>query len=252
MVRNKKILWMIVLSVFCFLSSKNVYAEEYYTNGYGVSFDRAQYDFFTEFFYDGYQAYMTQEMLDEYDGFDFENTVIEKTGLCPNQTHINPGNQVSPQDFPYLDTYAKEIKMAKACNSFFCRVSCTVTWHGTPTVQSHDVIGAYLNGPTRFSTPATMYTSSNGSGYETDIVYDTDGYGAVVDIPNASDIIVSQSFSYTGTGLIFMSYQHAVSTVTLNEAKSFSIGLAGYGNVFIYPSNIGDSYDQMGGVYMTV
>ena len=62
---------MIVLSVFCFLSSKNVYAEDYYTNGYGVTFDRSQYDFFTEFFYDGYQALMTQAMFDEYDGFDF-------------------------------------------------------------------------------------------------------------------------------------------------------------------------------------
>ena len=252
MVRNKKILLMIVLSVFCFLSSKNVYAEDYYTNGYGVSFDRSQYDFFTDFFYDGYQDLMTQAMFEEYDEFDFENTVIEKVSYCPNQAHFNPGNQLSPQDFPYLDTYAKELSMAKACNAVFCRVSLTVTWHGTPIVQSHDVIGSYISGPTRFSTPITTYESSNGSGHETDMVYDTDGYGAVVAIPNASDIIVSQSFAYTGHGLIYMSYQHAVSTVSLDNAKSFTIGLAGLGNVFIYPSAIADCYDQMGGVYMTV
>lgn len=252
MIRNKKILLIIVLSVFCFLSSKNVYAEAYYTNVYGVTFDRSQYDFFTEFFYDGYQALMTQAMFDEYDGFDFENTVIEKVSYCPNQTHLNPGNQIFPQDYPYLDTYAKEISMGKACNPAFCRVSCNVVWHGTPIVQSYDVMGSYISGPTRITTPITSYSSSAGDGYQTDMVYDTDCYGAVIAIPNAPDIIVSQSFSFTGHGQIFMSYQHAVETISLNDAKSFSIGLAGLGNVFIYSSTIANKFDQMGGVYMTV
>ena len=251
----RKVLMIMVLTMTMLFSYQVVFAEEeyYYTNPNGVSFTREAYDFFSEFFYEGYQAHMTQAMFDEYvnEGFDFANTEITKVGLCMNPNPVTIGNQASPQDLTYYATYGKSIEMGQACG-ILCRVSAVVTWHGVPACQSHDVMGAYLNGPTRISTPSTMYTSSAGSGFEDAIVYDTNGYGAVISVPNAGDIVVSQSIAYTGHGLIFMSYQHAVSTVSLSNAQNFTIGLAGYGNVFIFPSSIGDQYDQMNGVYMTV
>jgi len=243
----KKILLAVVFICTLLLSQKNVYAEEYYyVNDNGVSFTKAAYDFFGEFFYDGFQRYMTQDLFDQFveEGFDFENTVIEKASSILKQ----PGNT---RDIPFYDTQSRSIDMSKACG-IVCRVSSTVIWHGTPIVQDYDVMGAYITGPTRITTPVTFINSSQGSDQPAAIVYDTDGYGAVLPVHNASDMIITQSFAYTGNGLIFMSHQHATSQISLTNAQLFTIGLSGYGNVFNFYGAATNVYDQMNGVYLTV
>ena len=247
-------LFVFIFAAAVMLIQKPVYAEEYfYTNNNGVSFTEAEYNFFTNFFYEGYQKYMTQAMFDEYieAGIDFENAEIDKVGMCVNSAPNSMRNEEMMRDLTYYDTYSKSIEMGRTCG-ILCRVSSVVVWHGIPEVQSYDLMGSYLDGPTRISTPTTMVSSSAGGSFEDAMVYDTDGYGAVISLPNEDDIIVSQSFAYTGNGLIFMSYQHSLTNVTLQEAQSFTIGLSGYGHVFIFDSSVSYMFDDMNGVYMTV
>lgn len=254
MKREIKSLCVFIFAVALMLIYKPVNAEEYfYTNDNGVSFTEAEYNFFTNFFYEGYQKYMTQAMFDEYidAGIDFENAEIDKVGMCVNSAPNSMRREEMTRDFTYLDTYSKSIEMGRTCG-ILCRVSSVVNWHGTPTVQSHDVMGSYIDGPTRISTPTTIISSSAGGDFEDAIVYDTNGYGAVISLPDEDDIVVSQSFAYTGNGVIFMSYQHALTDISLQDAQLFSIGLSGYGNVFIFDSSISYIYDGMNGLYMMV
>ena len=246
--KNKiKFALMVVFMFTLFFIQKPVHAEEYYyTNENGVAFTKEAYDFFSRFVYEGYQKYVTQDEFNEYieAGIDFENATIEKVGLCSNPTGNN-------RDIPYFDTISRRIEMSKTCG-ILCRVNCTVTWHGTPIVQAYDVIGAYLTGPTRLSTPTTIVSSSADSTNTEALVYDTDGFGAVIAVHDASDMVISQSFTYSGHGLIFMSHQHATSNISLANAQLFTIGLSGYGNVFNFYGAATNVYDQMNGVYLTV
>ena len=244
-------LCLVVVILGLFLYYKPVYAEEYFRNQYGVSFTREAYDFFTELFYDGYQNLMTQEMYDEYEGFDFVNDEIEKVSLCVNDMPISMRDTVSPQDLTHFANYSRSLDLAKVCGAL-CRAALVVTWLGEPSVKSYDLAGAYLSGPTRISTPATTYSSTLESGLPSAMVYEDDGFGAVVPVPDGENIRVSQSFAYTGHGVIFMTHQHAVENISLTNAQSFTIGLSGYGNVFQFYGGAVDKYDQMNGVYITV
>ena len=49
------------------------------------------------------------------------------------------------------------------------------------------------------------------------------------------------------------SYQHAQSSVTLNESKNYDFSTNGYGGVIRFRSStVAEKYDQMGGVSVTL
>ena len=237
-----------------FLGS-NVYAEEiYYTNSKGVSFTKEQYDFYTYLTHDGYQEQVTQEMLDEIAGQDLDSLDVKVVRLCPNEQKSQLRSTYNTQDDRLkVETSAKSLSMAKYCTPYYCRVLSELEWLGEPNSKSYDLMGAYLDGPTRLAVPTTSVVTTSGSKPEETIKYDTNGFGAVIKLPNESDPpLISQSFMYSGTGVIFVSYQHAMSSISLADAQLFNIGLIGYGSVFDFYGVAADIYDQMPGVYMTV
>ena len=234
------------LFVAFILMGHKVYAEEiYYTNSKGVSFTKEQYDFYTYLTHDGFQEHVTQDMLDEIATADLSTIKVKKVGICPNPTR---------DDNLYVITSAKSLEMSNYCSGGYCRIYSTVEWFGEPTVKSYDLYGAYFDGNvSMIASPMTMASSSDYFSDSVTIVYDTNGFGAVLQVPTTGDdIYFDISFLYSGTGTIFVSYQHAMSPITLANAQLFNIDLIGYGGVFDFYGAAVGVYDQMPGVHMDV
>ena len=241
----KKIVGVIVLFLI-FSIGKNVCAKEYYyTNKNGVSFTKEQYDFYTYLTHDGYQEYVTQEMLDEIKNDDLSTIQKKVIRLCPIESNRRDNST-------FVSTSAKTLSMGQYCSSINCRVFCELEWLGEPNVKSHDIMGSYLSGPTRLTVPSTTVSSSLFSGTHETVVYDTDGFGALIQVPNGDDIFIDQTYVYSGTGTIFYTYQHAMSGISYSNAQLFTIGLGGYGNVLDFYGAALGVYDDMPGVYMDV
>ena len=242
---------LIIIIMVTVLIGKNIYAEEFfYTNRQGVSFTKEQYDFFKTTFHEGFQEIVTQEMIDKLAGVDLSTIEVQKVGICP-MTDYNASKRVNPRrdDNLFIDTYAKSLEMSNLCFAGDCYVFATVEWHGEPTVKSLDLLGVYLTGTvTRESTPMTMISSSEGCDGEETVKYTSSGFGAVVQLIDGDDIFIDQSFRYSGTGTIFYSYQHAMSTISLSDAQLFNTALIGYGSVFDFYGNAVGVYDEMPGV----
>ena len=244
---------MILLFVVVAFACKNVYAEEiYYTNHLGVSFTREQYDFYTYLAHDGYQEQVTQDMLDEIAGQNLDDLDVEVIRMCSmQQATLGNVNHVQ-DDNTFFTTSAKSISMSKYCLPSHCRILSEVEWFGEPNVKSHDVIGSYLDGPTLMGSPIVYVSTEVTDASEETIKYETDGFGAVVVIPEGEEAFIDMTFAYLGTGTIFVSYQHAMEPITLANSQLFHIDPIGYGNVFDFYGAAVDVYDGMPGLHMDV
>ena len=218
--------------------------EVYYTNKYNVSFSEEEYNYFTEIYWDGVQKHLTQDFVDLYAGEDFENMTIEKRSLCQKRSEPT-------RDNTYAGTYYDEITISKSCG-ILCRVNTSANWLGEPSVKSHDVMGSLLSGPTRLGNPGTIIIGDNDSTPPDAVVYDTDGFGAVFKLPDAESISILQTFTYTGNGFVFATYQHALTPINLAHAQEFNIDISGYGSVLQFYGNAFGVYDAGPGVYITV
>ena len=67
---------------------------------------------------------------------------------------------------------------------------------------------------------------------------------------SGSNIVFNQTFTVSGSGRVYASYQHAKSSVSQADSKSFSISSSGLGNVFYFSSlNIRNKYDTLNIVF---
>lgn len=238
---SKILLFTFVTAASLFINIKNVNAqtESFYTNDKGVQFTEDQYNFITRFYWDGYQNYMTQEMLDDLSDIDFANVEVEKVSYCP----IERGTFVSSQ--------YKSLTIGRACGAL-CRVSVSAEWFVKPSIKSYDVMGMYLDGPTRNGTPTTIIAGDGEGSFEETIKYENDGFGAVIKLPNAEKIVITQSMVYNGSGRIYASYQHAMENISFANAQKFNIEFGGYGGVFEFYGGAYGVYDQFPGVDINV
>ena len=58
----------------------------------------------------------------------------------------------------------------------------------------------------------------------------------------------TQEYDVKGTGILYASYQHAMSTISLPSSKCYTVNFGGYGGVFDFYGNAYGVYDQMAGV----
>lgn len=244
------LLLLVVISFF----GKNVFAEEiYYTNSSGVAFTKEEYDFYTDLAYDGYQERVTEEMLNEIKGKDKDSLNVNVVRMCLKDK--NDGIMTTQNDDNlFIETSAKSLSLSKYCTPFFCRAIAVLEWLGEPTVKSYDAMGAFIDGPTRLTEPDTVLTTDTNL-YRAEFVhYEDDGFGALIKLPEEHDdnMIIDQSFMFEGSGMIFMTYQHAKNTISLNDASQFDIDFAGFGNVFYFYGIADKIYDDLPGVYMHV
>ena len=248
----KKALKVLVI-VVCFsviLGTKSVNAKEVaYTNEKGFEFTQDEYNFFTKVYGQKFvQKYLDQDIYNQFPDTDFANAEVVTKVYSTNESRQNPS-----KDSPYFSSPAKSLQISKYCTSILCKIYVTATWLGDPTVKSYDDIGVYLDGPSRLGTATTVAYSDLTNNYAANTKYQTEGFGASVLLPQTgNDIIVLQTFNYTGTGTIYASYQHAMLNTTLAVAQSFNISDIGYGGVFDFYNNADLVYDNMNGVDLDV
>lgn len=246
---KKRIMLFMVICFCSIIGIRNVSAKEvYYTNEKGFEFSEDEYTFFKKVYGEKLvQKYFDESLYNDYAGIDFANTEVQTKKYTTNESR-----QPLLRDSPYYSTPAKSIQISNVCTSIMCKISITATWLGDPTVKSYDDIGACLVGVSRLGSAITYAYSDSNSNFAAATKYDSNGYGASVLLPQGNDIVITQTFNYTGHGTVYASYQHAMSTSSLTIAQKFNIDIIGYGNVFGFYDEAEDIYDAMNGVNLVV
>ena len=229
-----KIIFLMGISIFLI---PEVFAKDiYYTNINDVSMAKNEYDFIGDFYWEGYQKYITETEYNNLQQLDLFGRKIEKKSVSTIQTR---GSSVTEK--------LRTLTIAKACNSN-CSISLVARWNGTPFVKSYDVIGARLNNVSLMSTPIVQVTGTNYSKTYTNHKQFNNGYGTSILLPNNNNLIVSSSFIVSKGGTVFGSYQHAMSNTSEYVSHQYNIGVGGFGNVFNFFGSAASIYDGANGV----
>ena len=237
----KKIILVLVLFMF----GSIVYAEECtYHNSVGVDMDCNLYNELLNYYTNTFLEFMPQS---EYESIKDNN---------PDDIVVSTNREKLPELFSrdaYYATSFKEIRIVK--NGSF--VTITLNWLQNPSVRSYDVFavrlstGVSINGTIAFrqisynggnaiiSTTGSKQTFSNGQGVS-------------FKLSTYSDLESSLTFYISGGGILYSSYQHATSSVTLNQSKNYTISSLGYGNTTLFANSVAGKYDGMAGVYIPV
>ena len=250
----KKLVFLLV-GIIVSLNVINVNADEiFYTNANGVSMTEAQYDFFGEFYWDGYQEYVTEAQFNKFLTRGYFNSTIEKVEYDEEliaSSNIHLGDEIQGTTH---ETTAKKLTISKACSGSICDIATTLKWKGTPNVKSYDVIGALLyNGVTLYTEPSTTLTYSGGTLFYGDEYYVGGGFGTSVKLQTSStNMRITQDFEVTGTGTIYASYQHATSNISKSTSQLYNVAYGGYGGVFHFYGAAVGVFDGMGGVNISI
>lgn len=237
----KKIVYILVLFMFGSL----VYAEECtYHNSVGVDMDCSLRNELLNYYSEGFLEFMPQSEYDSIKNNDPDDIVVS--------THREELVETLLRGTYYATTY-KEIRITKNGNF----VTVTLNWLQNPSVRSYDVLAvrlssgvsingtigfrqiSYNNGVPVVSTTGSKQTFSNGQGVS-------------FKLSNYSDLESGVTFYINGSGNIYSSYQHATTSVTLNQSKNYTLSSLGYGNTTLFASSVANKYDGMGGVNMSV
>jgi hypothetical protein len=188
----------------------------------------------------------TERELTEEEYDNYENTRTNLNGNCS------------------YETAAKKLFFVVIGGNSYNYASLTATWKYIPTTRSYDVIGLrgvgfdfrdgsqngtqiyVLNG--NYNMISYHWNGSNTNTFN-------NGAGISMNIVNSSisalQLEIESDIQDTVLNpIIFASYQHATSNLSLANSMNYTLG-NGLGNVFVYPSNISSHYDGMGGVYLS-
>lgn len=222
------------------MSTYNVYASKsYYTNTFGVSLTKEEYEFLTKMYWDGYQSLMTVSDYQEFQDSKVMDGEIDFKEIKSNEEPITRATSFS--------SGSKTLKIFKSCTSD-CTISVTLTWDSQPTVRSYDVIGSYLDGTTLKNTPSTTIVTSGVSQVVNDLKTANNGIGSSFMIPFGSNIVINQIYRVAKQGHVYASYQHATIASTLAKSKDYTFSKSGYGKVFNFSAGSRNIYDGMNGV----
>lgn len=243
-----KIIKICLIAFTTIVMCNKVFANEiYYTNNNGVIFTEEEYDFLTKMYWDGCQELFTQK-----DYEDFVNSKIIEGEFQSVEASFNDNIFIRPLSENSAETNSKIIKLSTSCQSD-CTVSVTVTWKTLPNTRSYDVIGARLSGNKLIDVDSTKAISTTKTNRSSEIKKLDNGFGVSVLLPNTgTTFIINQSYTVTKGGIIYASYQHAKSSISLANSKNYTISDQGYGGVFKFSGTASNVYDQMRGVSLTV
>ena len=243
---KKKIMKLLFVAVVMLGINTTVYAKEdvYYTTPNGIELTQKEYDFLTQYYWEGYPDIMTKQQYSE-----FANSDLLTRQLIVKTVKIPTGD--AGKGTVHGTTY-KTLRISAACDSTSCSVNLNAEWHYDPVTRSYDVIGVYLSGVSGTHGQTYVYSTS-GVTYYSNLKTAYNGIGNSVKLPNSgSNIIVNMSLNTSRGGVIYGSYQHAMSNISLANSKLYNFSLGGYGNVFSFYGAATGVYDGMGGVDITV
>lgn len=241
-----KFMWGILI-MFCMIGF-NVNALEnkeiYYKNKNGVQFTKNEYDFISEFYFDGYQEYMT---LENYQSLKKANIMTELiTKIVYNNNEIQPLTEVSYQ------SASKKLVLSYVCTSR-CYASFQASWLTVANTRSYDLIGAYS--PTAndlvLENSSMIYSGKSVSPVEKNST--ANGISATFMLPNTdAKYVFTLDFNVPVGTKVYASYQHAKKSISLANSRKYTFASSGYGGVFRFDTSVSDYYDAMGGVTATI
>lgn len=231
----------VIFGIGFIIALPNVSAAEYYKNDNGVTLSKEEYDFLSYMFWDGCQSLMTKVDYEKFINSDIMN------GELDSKIYNEPMTRATS-----IENNNRTFKISKSCTTN-CLISVTLTWKNNPTVKSHDVMGAYLDGTSLQNTPTTMILTSNGSTKITDLKKANNGFGVSMLLPKSgNNIVINQNFRVSKGGTVYASYQHAMQNITLGDSKNYTFSKAGYGQVFKFSGTAASVYDRFNGVNISV
>lgn len=236
----KKILIFVIMLCISIIDV-NASTDIYYTNNNNVTFTEKQYNFFSKMYYEGYQKYMTQE--------DFNLFSIEEMNPSLVETVYIEDRCLSRASF--INDSNKTLKISKVSISNESNITILASWNNNPSVKSYDVIGARLVNTSLLNTPVTKVINSSGSKSYSVNVSSNNGFGSSI-LLSGNNIKITQTFRVSNGGTVYGSYQHAMSNISLDNSKKYTISPYGYGNVFAFTGTAANVYDQMSGVSINV
>ena len=248
---RKRLLGVMIIALSLF--SINVKADAYYKNETGLELTEFQYKVLVDMFSEEKIEEFTEE---DYDALHVERMIEGKYKYkveefeAPEESY--PGGLV-----PYVfhETPSKKLTMAVFDHGDSCTISLTVSWKKSPVVASYDVIGIRVAN-------SMIYDDTNSFDAKMDGKVTTSYARAVKTELGLADVFkITNGISYasldtrvrkTNNGVVYGSYQHATKAITLTNASNFTFAGTGYGSVFLWPSSIKGTYDNMSGVYDTL
>lgn len=220
----------------------NVSAKDiYYTNNNGVSFNKEEFDFLGNFFWNGVQDLLSKE--------DYQNFIL--SDIMNGDIEIETYHEIMTRG-TYFEDANRDLKISKSCSSN-CYISVTLTWKNNPTIRSYDVIGAYLENTELVNTPTTVVLNSGATVNSKEIKKTSTGFGVSIKLPTyGNSLIVNQTYRVKKGGHVYASYQHAMKNISLTNSKNYTISKSGYGKVFNFSGTAVSTYDRMNGVNISV
>ena len=242
----KKLLFFfsILLTIF---SCKNFQAtNKIYRNKNNVILTEKEYTFITEFYNYSYFENMT---FDDY---------LWLKDLDINNSNVNIyylTDEGIPNELKYFkNDYSHQTKTKKLTVASSCSDTCTIVtnlnWILNPVIRSYDIIGArFINTFLAFNSISTKVSSTKGTQFFNNHKYQKNGIGSSIKLPmDSSNIFVQQKFTTIKQGTIYISYQHAITSINLQTSQKYNIGSNGYGNVFIFYGDAINKFDTMNGI----
>ena len=234
---KKKIFIFLILLFVCTIAK----AEScYYENHEHVEIECSLYNELLNYYPENFLNYMTQDEFDQFKNND------------PSEIEVTTLNDGLLSRGAYYGTTYKEIRLIKSGNF----ITAILAWKLNPKVRSYDVFavrtsGTSINGTVSFK---QLYDVGGSTYYSTSCSKKnfSNGIGVSFQLSVYSNIQVILTFSVTGSGTVYSSYQHATETVTLAQSKLYTLSSLGYGGTTLFDSSVSSKYDGMNGVNISV
>lgn len=202
------------------------------------------YEDLNRYYSDNFLAFMTSYEYDQIKDSDLSQI---ETITISGENPLMQGNIANPNG-TYFETSYKQLRITRNGNF----INANLLWVQNPATRSYDVFGIRFLGPHIVGTPLFReYYTINNTTYSSSSYSRKDfsnGFGISVQLPSYNNLESDMTFTYSGSGTIYASYQHAKNTVTLAQSKKYTISANGYGNVLLFDSSIRIKYDNMTGV----
>ncbi len=240
---KKSFLYLLVVPMIL-LKSTTVFAQEYYyKNDNDVVLSKQEYEFISNIYWEGYQEYLSLGDYNEIKSMNLFDKPILKETVEYNEFPVTRGSSVTSN--------LRTLTIAKSCSDN-CMITLVNKWNGVPSVKSYDVFGVRVNDVSILDVRNALVSGKNyAKSYNNPKIYNN-GFGFSILVPNAEDVKTSVTFVTSKNGRVYGSYQHSMQNTTETISKQYSIGVGGYGKVFLFTGSARSIYENSPGVDIEV
>ncbi len=236
----KKYLLVFIALMLCCIGY--TYAKTY-ENYYGITMEEDFYKSLCDIYGENYVYFLTEEEFNYIKHSDLSKVEKVVYELVPNPL-------ISP-----LATHETEYKIITLINNNGM-VTLELVWKKNPIIRSYDVMGVRFQG-VKLDSPISFKQFYRENGVLKSITDNStqkfdNGFGISFKLSDKSSLESSATFIVSGSGKVFGTYQHAASNISLNDSKKYTISSSGLGGVLKFADGIGDKYDRMAGVNISI